>query len=173
MRQCNNISNNLRQYVFGQFGSWTTFWSFEVVNRFYPQGECGAQFSYGPQPCTRPVFCVVCELWSIPIPRNGALRQWFIVATISGKFFLLKSLLAGTTTVMHMYGPNDTYPCVFNMKRTTYPYLLDDFYDASQFEMINFANVNIEHSNSDPVISLFGNMQIMFKFMEYDVTCIN
>ena len=29
------------------------------------------------------------------------------------------------------------------MKRTTYPYLLADFYDASQFEMINFANVNM------------------------------
>ena len=29
------------------------------------------------------------------------------------------------------------------MKRTTYPYILADFYDASQFE--NFANVNIEH----------------------------
>ena len=104
--------------------------------------------------------------------RNGAERQWFIVATISGNFFLLKSLLAGTTTVMHRYGPNDTYPRVFNMKRTTCPYLLADFYDASQFEMINFANVNIEH-NSDPVISLFGNMQIMFQYMEYDVTCIN
>ena len=78
-----------------------------------------------------------------------------------------------TTTVMHRYGHNDTYPSVFNMKRTTYPYLLTDFYDASQFEMINFANVNIEHYNSDPVISLFGNMQIMFQYMEYDVTCIN
>ena len=30
--------------------------------------------------------------------------------------------------------------------------LLADFYDASQFEMINFPNVNIEHYNSDPVI---------------------
>ena len=59
------------------------------------------------------------------------------------------------------------------MKRTIYPYLLADFYDASQFEMINFANVNIEHYNSDPVISLVGNMQIMFQYMEYDVTCIN
>ena len=59
-------------------------------------------------------------------------------------YFLLKSLLAGTTTVMHRYGPNDTYPFVFNMKRTTYLYLLADFYDASQFEMINFGNVNIE-----------------------------
>ena len=105
--------------------------------------------------------------------RNGAERQWFIVATISGNFFLLKSLLAGTTTVMHRYGPNDTYPCVFNMKRTTYPYLLADFYDAPQFEMINFANVNIEHYNSDPVISLFGNMQIKFQYMEYDVIYIN
>ena len=57
------------------------------------------------------------------------------------------------------------------MKRTTYLYLLADFYDAPQFEMINFANVNIEHYN--PVISLFGNMQIMFQYMEYDVTCIN
>ena len=74
---------------------------------------------------------------------------------------------------MHRYGPNDTYPCVFNMKRITYPYLLADFYDASQFEMINLANVNIEHYNSDPVNSLFGNMQIMFQYMEYDVTCIN
>ena len=83
--------------------------------------------------------------------RNGAERQWFIVATISGNFFLLKSLLAGTTTVMHRYGPNDTYPCVFNMKRITYLYLLADFYDASQFEMINFANVKIEHYNYDPV----------------------
>ena len=99
-----------------------------------------------------------------------------IVATISGNFFLLKSLLVGTTTVMHIYGPNDIYPCVFNMRRTTYPYLLADFYDAPQFEMINFANVNIhfvEHYNSDPVISLFGNMQIMFQYMEYDVTSIN
>ena len=82
--------------------------------------------------------------------RNGAERQWFIVATISGNFSLLKSLLAGTKTVMHRYGPNDTYQCVFNIKRTTYPYLLADFFDASQFEMINFANVNIEHYNSDP-----------------------
>ena len=105
--------------------------------------------------------------------RNGAERQWFIVATISGNFFLLKSLLAGTTTVMHRYWPNDTYPCVFNMKRTTYPYLFTDFYDASQFEMINVANVYIEHYNSDPVISLFGNMQIMIQYMEYDVKCIN
>ena len=133
--------------------------------------------SYGPQPCTRPVsighfLCRVrvvdcCDL------RNGAERQWIIVATISGNFFLLKSLLAGTTSVMHRYGPTDTYPCVFNMKRTTYPYLLADFYHAPQFEMINFANVNIEHYNSDPVISLFWNMQIMFQYMEYDVTCIN
>ena len=105
--------------------------------------------------------------------RNGAERQWFIVAMISGNFFFLKSFLAGTTTVMHRYGPNDTYPCVFNMKRTTYPYLLADFYDASQFEMKNFVNLNIQHYNSDPVISLFGNMQIMFQYMEYDVTCIN
>ena len=72
------------------------------------------------------------------------------------------------------------------MKQTTYLYLLADFYDApkfetesykfiysSMFEMINFANVNIEHYNSDPLISLFGNMQIMFQYMEYDVTCIN
>ena len=95
--------------------------------------------------------------------RNGAERQWIIVATISGNCFLLKSLLAGSTTVMHRYGPNDTYPCVFNMKRTTYPYRLANFYDASQFEMINCANVNIEHYNSDPVICLFGNMQIMFQ----------
>ena len=58
------------------------------------------------------------------------------------------------------------------MKRTTYPYLLADFYYAPQFEMINFANVNIEHYNSDPVISLFGNMQIMIQCMEYGVTCI-
>ena len=105
--------------------------------------------------------------------RNGAERQWFILATISGNFFLLKSLLAGTTTVMYRYGPNDTSQCVFNMKRTTYPYLLAEFYDASQFEMINFANVNIAHYNSDPVISLFGNMQSMFQYIEYAVTCIN
>ena len=77
--------------------------------------------------------------------RNGAERQSIIVATISGNFFLLKSLLAGTTTVMHRYGSYDTYPCVSNMKRTTYQYLLADFYNVSQFEMINFANVNIEH----------------------------
>ena len=51
------------------------------------------------------------------------------------------------------------------MKRTVYPYLLAYFYDASQFEMINFVNVNIEHYNADPVISLFGNMQIMFQYM--------
>ena len=56
------------------------------------------------------------------------------------------------------------------MKRTTYPYLLADF---SQFEMINLTNVNIEHYNSDPVIFLFGNMQIMFQYMEFDVICIN
>ena len=119
------------------------------------------------------VFCAVWGLWSVPIPRNGALRQWFIVATISGNFFLLKSLLAGTTIVMHRYGPNFTYPCVFNMTQTTYTHLLADFYDASQFEMINFANVNIKHYNSDSLISLFGNMQIMFQYMEYDVTWIN
>ena len=117
------------------------------------------------------IFCVVWGLWSVPIPRNGALRQWFIVATISGNFLLLKSLLAGTTTFMHQYGPNGT--CVFNMKRTTYPYFLTDFYDASQFEMINFNNVNKEHYNSDPVISLFGNMQIIFQYMKYDVIYIN
>ena len=108
--------------------------------------------------------------------RNGAERQWFIVATILGNFLLLRSLLAGATTVMHRYGPNDTYPCVFNMEGTTYPYVLADFYDAPQFQMINFANVNmvnIEHCNSDPVISLFGNIKIMFQYMEYDVTCIN
>ena len=64
---------------------------------------------------------------------------------------------------MDKYGPNYTYPCVFNIKRTAYPYLLADFYNASQFEMINFANVNIEHYNSDHVISLFGNMQIVFQ----------
>ena len=104
--------------------------------------------------------------------RNGAERQWFIVAMISGNFCLLKSLMAGTTTVMHRYGPKDIYPCVFYIKRTPYPYLLADFYDASQFEMINFAKVNI-HYNSDPVISLFGNMQIMFQYIEYDVTRIN
>ena len=86
--------------------------------------------------------------------RNGAERQWITVATISGNFFLLKLLLAGTTTFMHRYGPNDAYPCVFSMKRTTYPYLLADFYDA--------------HYNSDPVISLFGNMQIMFQYIKYD-----
>ena len=84
---------------------------------------------------------------------------------ISGNLFLLKSLLAGTSTVMHRYGPNEKHPFVFYMKRTTYPYLLADFYDAPQFEMMNFANVNIEHYNSDPVISLFGNMQIMFQYM--------
>ena len=82
-------------------------------------------------------------LWIAAITRNGAERQWFIVATISGNFFLLKSLLAGTMTLFHRYGPNDTYPCVFNMKRTTYPYLLADLYDAFQFEMINLAHVNI------------------------------
>ena len=65
------------------------------------------------------ISCVMWVLWIVPISRNGAQRQWFIVATISSNFFLLKSLLAGTTAVMHRYGPNDTYPCVFNMKRTT------------------------------------------------------
>ena len=59
------------------------------------------------------------------------------------------------------------------MKRTAYPYLIADFYDESQFEMINFANVNIEHYNSDPVISLLTNKQIMFQYMKYEVTCIN
>ena len=92
-------------------------------------------------------------------------------------FFLLPSrcwrVHFCTTTVMHRFWPNDTYPCVFNMNRTTYLYLLAVFYDASQFEMTNFANVNIEHYNSDPVISVFGNMQIMFQYMEYDVSCIN
>ena len=38
--------------------------------------------------------------------------------------------------------------------------------------MIKFANVNIERYSSDPVISLFWYMQIMFQYMEYDVTCI-
>ena len=46
------------------------------------------------------------------------------------------------------------------MKRRTYPYLLADFYDTSKFQMINFAIVKIEHFNSDPMISLFENMQI-------------
>ena len=60
------------------------------------------------------------------------------------------------------------------MKGRTYPYLLVDFYNASHFEMINFANVKIEHCESDPVISLFGitSMQIT-SYMENDVTCIN
>ena len=48
------------------------------------------------------------------------------------------------------------------MKRETYSYLLVDFYDASQFEIINFTNVKIEHFDSDPVISLFENMRITF-----------
>ena len=30
--------------------------------------------------------------------------------------------------------------------------------------MKNFANENIEHYNSDPLISLFGNMQIMLQY---------
>ena len=83
--------------------------------------------------------------------RNGAERQWFIVAMISGNFFFLKSFLVGTTTVMHRYGPNDTYPCVFNIKRTTYPYLLADFYDASQFEMKNFVNLTLSTLNATKV----------------------
>ena len=111
--------------------------------------------------CVRVVDC--CDL------PNGAERQWFIVATISGNFFLLKSLLAGTTTVMHRYGPNDTYPCVFNMKRSTYPHLFSRFLRRTPV----WNDVNIEHYNFDPVISLFGNMQIMFQNMEYDVACIN
>ena len=82
-------------------------------------------------------------------------------------------VVGGYYDSIHRYGPDDTYPCVFNTKRTTYPYILADFYDAPQFEMINFANVNIELYNSDPVISLFGNTQIMFQYMQYDVTCIN
>ena len=106
------------------------------------------------------IFCVVWGLWVVVIPRNGALRQWFIVVTIRDDFCLLKSLFAGINTTVHRYGSNNTYPCVFNMKRRTYPYLLVDFYDASQFEMIYFANLKIEHFNPDPVISLFGNMQI-------------
>ena len=57
-------------------------------------------------------------------------------------------------------GPNNTYPCVFNMKRRTYPHILVGLYDASQFEMINFTNVKIEHFNSDLDISLFGNIPI-------------
>ena len=77
-----------------------------------------------------------------------------------GNYCLLKLLWAGINRAVHRYGPNNTYPCVFNMKRRTFPYLLFDFYNASQFEMINFANVKIDHFNSDPVISLFGNMQI-------------
>ena len=106
------------------------------------------------------IFCDVWGLWGVAIPRNGALRQWFIVLTIRGDFCLLKSFVVGINTTIHRYGPNDTYPCVFNMSRRTFPQLLVDFYDASQFEMINFANVKIEHFNSDLVISLFGNMQI-------------
>ena len=118
------------------------------------------------------IFCVVWGLWIAAITHNGAERQWFIVATISGNFFLLKSLLAGTTTVMHRYGPNDTYPCVFNMKRITYPYLLADFYDASQFEMINIANVNIEHYKiSDPVIAL-GQNKIYVCFLLPNRPCL-
>ena len=105
-------------------------------------------------------FCVVWELCIVAIPRNGALRQRFTVVTIRGDFCLLNSFLAGINTTGHRYEHNSTYPCVFNMNRRTYPYLLFDFYDASQFEMINFGNVNIEHFYSDPVISLFGNMQI-------------
>ena len=107
------------------------------------------------------IFCVVWGLWVVAIPRNGALRQWFIVATIRGDFCLLKSLLAGINTTIHRYRPYQTYPCVVNMKRRTYPHLLVDFYDASQFEMINFANVKIQYFYSDPVSFLFGNMQIM------------
>ena len=55
---------------------------------------------------------------------------------------------------------NHAWNVYLNMKRRTYPYLLADFYDASQFQMINFLSVKIEHFNSDPVISLFGKMQI-------------
>ena len=84
------------------------------------------------------LICVVCGLWNVPIPHNETLRQLFIVATIRDDFFLLNSLLAGRT----------------------YPFLLADFYDASQFEMINLAIVKIEHFYSDPVIFLFENMQI-------------
>ena len=66
----------------------------------------------------------LCCAWVVAIPRNGALRQWFIVVTIRCDFGLLKSLLAGINTTADRYGPNNTYPCVFNMKRRTYPYLL-------------------------------------------------
>ena len=104
--------------------------------------------------------CVLWGLWIVVIRRNGAPRQWFIVATIRGDFCLLKSLLASIYTTAHRNGPNNTYPCVFNMKRRTYPYLLVNFYHASQFEMISFVNVKIEHFNSDLVISSFGSMQI-------------
>ena len=52
------------------------------------------------------------------------------------------------------------------MKQTTYPYFLAKIYEASKFEMNNFASVNIEHNNSDDVISLFGNMQITFHILK-------
>ena len=38
----------------------------------------------------------------------------------------------------------DTYMCVFNMKQITYLDILADFYSISEFEMINFASVNID-----------------------------
>ena len=41
------------------------------------------------------------------------------------------------------------------MKRTTYPYLLADFYDASQFEILNFANhANVISIEAAEVIKL-------------------
>ena len=89
-----------------------------------------------------------------------ALSVALIVATIRGDFCFLKSSLVGINTTVHRYRPNNIYRCVLNTKRRIYPYLLVDFYDTSHFEMINFANVKIEHFNSDPLISLFGNMQI-------------
>ena len=51
------------------------------------------------------------------------------------------------------------------MKQRTYQYPSANLYDASQFEMIDFAIVKIEHFNSNPVISLFGNMQITSWFI--------
>ena len=81
---------------------------------------------------------------------------------------------------MHRYGPSYTYPCVFfiffkdEANNLPVPLSLADFYEASQFEMINFTILNIEHYNSDPMISLFGNMQITFHmYVENDATCIN
>ena len=113
IRTYERVSKTLFSYlkiVLTNFVSWNIF---PYLTNFCKTGACFLSV----------IFCVLGGLWIVTIPHNGTLRQWFIVAGIQGDFCLLKSLLADINTTIHRYGANNTYPCVFNMKQITYPYL--------------------------------------------------